>query len=222
MKIFIDTLDLKEIKKYADLGILSGVTTNSTFAKKFGMSSELQMLKKVRKALGKGEIHVSIHGKNEEVIFKNALNIFKKSKDKNLVFKIAIGEQGIIAVKKLLAKKLKTNLHLIYSLNQALIAGAIGSTYICPLVGRLDDIGDDALRNVKNIKDSYELNNEKTVIMVSSVRHPMHVLKSYEIGVEAITIPPAVLEKMFYHPLTEIGVKKFEKDYRYIKKPHRK
>lgn len=217
MKIFLDTLDLDLIKKYSDIGILSGITTNPTFAKRFGMHDDLDMITKVRKALGKGEIHVEALGETAREIIKNAQYLATKSRDRNLVFKIPFGEEGIQATKTLIKNKKKTNLHLIYSLNQALLAASIGSTYICPLVGRLDDVGHDAMSNIRDIKEAYKLNSEKTLIMVSSVRHPQHVSRAYLTGVDAITIPPNVLEQMFYHPLTDKGIYTFKEDIQVIK-----
>lgn len=217
MKIFLDTLNLDLIKKYSHLGILTGVTTNPTFAKRFGMDNDLEMVAKVRKALGKGEIHLEAFGGKAEEIIKHAQYLTKRSKDHDLVFKIPFGQAGIKAAKILLRSKKKTNLHLIYSLNQALLAASIGSTYICPLLGRLDDVGHDAISNLKKIKKGFEINFEKTQIMVSSVRHPQHVLKAYSVGVEAITIPPDVLEKMFYHPMTDEGVCAFKDDIELIR-----
>lgn len=217
MKIFLDTLDLDLIKKYSDIGILSGVTTNPTFAKRFGMHGDLEMISKVRKALGKGEIHVEAFGETVKEIIKSTNYLLAKSKDRNLVFKIPFNEEGLKAVKFLVEEKKKTSLHLVYSLNQALLAASIGSTYICPLVGRLDDVGHDAMSNIRDIKEAYKSNSEKTLIMVSSVRHPQHVSRAYLAGADAITIPPNVLEKMFYHPLTDTGIYTFKDDIELIK-----
>ena len=216
MKIFLDTLDLNLIKKYSQIGLLAGVTTNPTFAKRFGMHDDLDMISKVRKALGKGEIHVEVFGETVKEIIKNADYLSTKSKDRNLVFKIPFGETGVKAAESLIKNKKKTNLHLVYSLNQAFLAASINSTYICPLVGRLDDIGHDALDNIEDIKEAYELNSEKTMVMVSSVRHPQHVLRAYSAGADAVTIPPNVLEKMFFHPLTDKGIYSFKDDIELI------
>ena len=216
MKIFLDTLDLDLIKKYSQMGLLAGVTTNPTFAKRFGMHDDLDMISKIRKALDKGEIHVEAFGETAKEIIKNADYLSTKSKDRNLVFKIPFGEAGVKAARFLIKDKKKTNLHLVYSLNQAFLAASINSTYICPLVGRLDDIGHDALDNIEDIKEAYELNSEKTMVMVSSVRHPQHVLRAYSAGADAVTIPPNVLEKMFFHPLTDKGIYSFKDDIELI------
>jgi len=217
MKIFLDSLDVNLIKKYAEMGLLSGITTNPTFSKRFGMHDDIEMVSKVREALGEGEIHVEAFGDTKDEIIKNANRLLEKTNDSNLVFKIPFSEQGISACRELVVGGIKTNLHLIYSINQAILAAAIKSTYICPLVGRLDDTGHDAMENVKNIKEAFKMNSDSTLIMVSSVRHPQHVLKAYMYGADVVTIPPNVLSQMFYHPLTDTGVYTFKNDIEAIK-----
>ncbi len=217
MKIFLDSLDVNLIKQYADIGLLAGITTNPTFARRFNMADDIEMISQVRQALGDGEIHVEAFGDTKDEILKNVKNILDKTDDSNLVFKIPFSEHGVSACKELLMNNIKTNLHLIFSINQAMLAASIKSTYICPLVGRLDDSGYDAMRNIKEMVSAFKANSESTLIMVSSVRHPQHVTKSYECGVDAITIPPSVLSQMFYHSLTDVGVRTFRNDIEVIK-----
>lgn len=214
MKIFLDTLDLKLIKYYSDIGILSGVTTNPTFSKKFNMYDDKETIKKVRETLGSyvEEIHVEVLAQGAENIIKKAKAISKETQDMNLVFKLPFGLTSLQAAKVLTKEGYKTNIHLIYSVNQALLSTKSNTTYICPLLGRLEDIGINAIEQIKDMQKAFELNNEKTQIMVSSVRCPRHVIESYKIGVSAITVPPDILEKMFYHPLTRIGIAKFKED----------
>ena len=217
MKIFLDSLDTNLIKEYADIGLLAGITTNPTFARRFDMADDIEMISKIRPALGEGEIHVEAFGDTKDEILTNANKLLAKTNDSNLVFKIPFNECGVSACKELLMKKIKTNLHLIFSINQAMLAASIKSTYICPLVGRLDDSGYDAMRNIKEMVSAFKANSESTLIMVSSVRHPQHVTKAYECGVDAITIPPSVLSQMFYHSLTDVGVRTFRNDIEGIK-----
>ena len=212
MKIFLDSLDVNLIKKYGEMGLLSGITTNPTFSKRFGMHDDIEMVSKIREALGEGEIHVEAFGDTKEEIIKNAHRLLEKTNDSNLVFKIPFSESGLGACKELVKSGVRTNMHLIYSINQAILAVAIKSTYICPLVGRLDDTGHDAMENVKNIKEAFKANSESTLIMISSVRHPQHVLKAYMYGADVVTVPPNVLSQMFYHPLTDKGVHTFKSD----------
>ncbi len=212
MKILLDTIDTKVIKKYYDAGILYGVTTNPTLAKRFGMSDDIEMINTIRSVMKTGEIHVEAFGDTAEEIVKNAQRIRNSTKSGNLVFKVPFSLEGIKAVNQLQKDGFRTNLHLIFSINQSLIASEVGSDYICPLVGRLDDIGHDAAENLKKIKQAYKLSNSPTKIMVSSVRHPKHVQEAFLLGADVITVPPAVLDKMFNHPLTDIGFNQFKKD----------
>lgn len=212
MKIFLDSLDVNLIKKYSGVGLLAGITTNPTFSKRFGMLDDIEMVSKIREALGEGEIHVEAFGDTKGEIIKNVDRLLEKTNDSDLVFKIPFSEQGLSACKEFVKSGIKTNMHLIYSINQAILAAAIKSTYICPLVGRLDDTGHDAMENVKNIKEAFKVNSESTLIMVSSVRHPQHVLKAYMYGADVVTVPPNVLSQMFYHPLTDKGVHTFKSD----------
>tara|TARA_Y100000593_G_C4241958_1_gene302614 strand:+ start:430 stop:1083 length:654 start_codon:yes stop_codon:yes gene_type:complete len=213
MKILIDTLDIKEIKKYNDMGILSGVTTNPTFSKKFGMKDDIETIEVVSDAINhEGEIHVEAFGYSMNEIEDNARRIADDSSYDNLVFKVPFTETGIEATANLSASGFKVNLHLIYSTNQALLSELVGATYICPLVGRKDDVGDDGIENIKKIKDCYDTNSVTTKIMGSSIRYPKHVIELYQIGVDVVTVPPKVLEKMFYHPLTTDGFNTFAED----------
>jgi|TARA_Y100000590_G_scaffold15147_1_gene18221 transaldolase len=217
MKILIDTLDLKEIKKYSDMGIISGVTTNPTFSKRFGMEDDIDTIKQVSDALGgKGDIYIEAFGHTMREIEDNAHRISNGSSYKNIIFKIPFTESGVEATSNLSKIGYKTNLHLIYSVTQALIAEQAGATYICPLVGRMDDVGNDGVENVIKMKKCYDTNSVTTKIMGSSIRNVNHVIELYKVGIDAITIPPEILEKMFYHPLTDSGFKTFAKDLKNI------
>lgn len=204
MKIFIDTLDMDMIKKYADIGIISGVTTNPTMQKKFNMMDSKKMVLEIRKYIGNGEIHVEAFGDTADEILTNSDTLL--STGKNLVFKIPFTEAGLLACKQLRYMGYQTNMHLIFSVNQAILAAVIGTTYICPLVGRLDDVGHNALENAK------EMLGLGPKIMISSVRHPQHVIDAWKIGAHAVTIPPYVLEKMLVHPLTTEAIGIFKED----------
>ena len=214
MKIFLDTLDVNLIRKYSEIGLLSGVTTNPTFARRFNMTDDIEMVTKVREALGEGEIHVEAFGDTKQEICKNASSLLEKTGDSNLVFKIPFSEHGVSACRELVAKNMKTSLHLVFSISQAILAASVKSTYICPLVGRLDDSGHghDAMQEIQQLASAFRLNSESTLIMVSSVRHPQHVVKAYESGVDAVTMPPNVLSLMFRHSLTDVGIHIFRGD----------
>ncbi len=212
MLIFLDSVDFDAIEYYYNLGIIQGVTTNPTFQREAGIADTKQMIREIRKRMPTGEIHLEVTGANTTEMFDNAIRLCDDLEEKELVFKIPFSEDGVKLTQKLLSVGVKTNLHLIYSLNQALLAASVKSTYICPLIGRLDDIGHDAIENLEIIKSAFIVNNEETKIMSSSIRHPQHVIKSYMIGVDAITIRPNILAQMFYHPLTDKGTETFKKD----------
>ncbi len=217
MKLFLDSLDTENISKYSKMCIIQGVTTNPTLAKRFNMSDDIDMIKKVNEASGGGEIHVEAFGDTEEEIISNAERIIESCQEINVIFKIPFSEEGVAAANILEKKGMKTNLHLIFSINQALLSAKVGATYICPLVGRLDDIGYDAIKNVQDIKSAFKLNEESTQVMVSSVRHPQHVIRAYKSGADAVTVPLNVLSQMFRHPLTDYGINSFKQDIELLK-----
>ena len=213
MKIFLDTIDLNEIKKYNDILNIAGVTTNPNLARRFGMSDDVEMVREIAKVIGKNkEIHVEAFGESSKEIIKNSQRIKKNCSNLNLVFKIPFSEEGVKAAKFLIKEKFSTNLHLIFSLSQAIISASINSNYICPLIGRLDDIGHNAIDNLSKIISSYKTHNSKTLVMGSSVRNLNHVIDCYKIGVDAITIPMKVVKEMFNHPLTDTGFLQFKND----------
>jgi len=214
MDIFLDTLDLEIIDKYYNMGIISGVTTNPTFARRFGMS-DVEMVTKIRGVMSFGEIHVEAFGDTAEQILSEVERL--KSVDYNLVFKIPFTEEGVRAVYEIkhnCLNTIRTNIHLIFSHNQALIATKAKSDYICPLVGRLDDEGHEGLLFIDELVRTFNRDNVKTKIMVSSVRNPMHVIRAFKAGVDAVTIPADVINRMFYHKLTDDGFERFKKDLR--------
>ena len=218
MKIFLDTIDLTEIKKYNEILEIAGVTTNPNLARRFGMSDDIEMVKEIGKVIGKNkEIHVEAFGDTSEEIIKNSHRIKKNCSNLNLVFKIPFSEEGVKAAKFLKKEKYSTNLHLIFSVGQAIISSSVNSNYICPLIGRLDDIGHDAIDNLSKIVSSYKIYNSKTLVMGSSIRNLNHVINCYKIGVDAITIPMKVVKEMFNHPLTDTGYQSFKKDLNEMK-----
>lgn len=209
MKLFIDSANFKIIKKYTEMNIFSGVTTTPTFFRREGITDISSEIKKLNDIVG--EVQIEAMGNTSEEIIKSAEENAKMGS--NVVSKIPINPEGIKAVKYLSEIGIKTNVHLIFSLNQAIMAGVAGATYICPLVGRLYDIGHDGIELVKNILLALKKYPEiKSEVMVSSVRTPWHVEEAALIGAEVITIPPYVIEQMFQHPLTTKGINKFEED----------
>lgn len=214
MKIFIDTANIEEIKAANEWGIIDGVTTNPTLVAKEGKDFKT-MVNQILSIVD-GPISVEVISTDSEGMVKEALVMSKWSK--NIVIKIPMIPEGLKAVKILNEKGIKTNVTLIFSVNQALLAAKAGATYVSPFIGRLDDIGHDGMQIIRDLVAIYN-NKEygfKTEIIVASVRHPLHVVESAKIGAHVATIPYNVIEKMFKHPLTDIGLEKFLKDWKKV------
>lgn len=212
MKLFLDSIDLDIINNLSQVGLISGVTTNPTLAKRFNMRDDIDMVKKIRDVLPKGEIHVEAFGNNVKEIEDNAKRISDKTQDNNLVFKIPFSKSGLQSVRNLKNLGFKTNVHLIFSVNQAFLSAIVNSDYICPLIGRLDDTGQDAISNLIEMVGSFELHNFQTKIMASSIRNPQHVSQALKAGVDIVTAPSQTIEQMFYHPLTSQAYELFKED----------
>ncbi|GMR25751.1 MAG: fructose-6-phosphate aldolase [Ignavibacteria bacterium] len=209
MKFFIDTANIDEIKEAAALGILDGVTTNPSLVFKEG--------KDFRKLLD--EILKIVDGPvSAEVIATDYVGILKEAREyaaihKNIVVKVPLIKEGLKAVKTLTAENINTNVTLCFSASQALLAAKAGATYISPFIGRLDDISTSGMDLISQIVQIYENYNFKTQVLVASVRHPLHLVEAALIGADVCTMPFAVIDKLFNHPLTDAGLKKFLADW---------
>jgi transaldolase len=210
MKIFIDSANPEEIKKIAQSGLLDGVTTNPTLIAKEN-ADQKKLMEQICK-IANVPVNAEPVSVDYDGIIKEAEELTKISDQ--IVIKIPVIPDGLKAVKKLSAKKIKTTVTLVFSPLQALLAAKAGATYITPFVGRLDDIGENGMDLIKNIVAIYKTYNFKTQIIVASVRTTNHILLSAEYGADAITIPFKLIEKMYMHPLTDIGIKKFIEDAR--------
>lgn len=210
MKFFIDTANINEIKEAASLGILDGVTTNPSLVSKEG--------KEFRKLLD--EILVIVDGPvSAEVISTDYDGILKEARDyasihHNIVVKIPLIKEGLKAVRTLSAEGIKTNVTLCFSPSQALIAAKAGATYISPFVGRLDDISTSGMDLISQIIQIYRNYDYKTQVLVASIRHPLHVVEAALMGADVCTMPFNVIDKLFNHPLTTIGLEKFLSDWK--------
>src|SRR5659263_263240 len=212
MKIFIDTANIEEIKAANEWGIIDGVTTNPTLVAKEGKDFK-SMVNQILSIVD-GPISVEVISTDSEGMVKEALVMSKWSK--NIVIKIPMIPDGLKVVKILNEKGIKTNVTLVFSVNQALLAAKAGATYVIPFIGRLDDIGHDGMQIIRDMVQIYKLYDFKTEIIVASVRHPLHVIESAKIGAHVATIPYSVIEKMFKHPLTDIGLEKFLNDWKKV------
>lgn len=219
MKLFIDTADLNEIKEIASWGILDGVTTNPTLLAKSGRS--LQDVIDEIFLLVDGPISLEVISEKADEMVKEAKQILTKipkNYHKNVAIKIPMTSEGLKAVKSLSKEGIKTNVTLIFSANQALLAAKAGASFVSPFIGRLDDNGQEGMRVIEEIMDIFCNYDIPTEVIVASIRHPIHVIESARLGADIATIPPDVLRKMMKHPLTDAGIKSFLKDWEKVKK----
>ncbi len=209
MKFFLDTANIEEIKRAAELGVVDGVTTNPTLIAK-EKRPQKEVIKEIAKVV-KGPISVEGNGCTCEEILKEAEEFSKWAP--NVVIKVPMTKEGIKAVRILEKKGIRTNVTLIFSANQALIAGKAGASFVSPFIGRLDDngqVGMDLIRDILQVYKNYGINSE---VIVASIRHPIHVLEAAKAGAGIATIPAKVLESMWGHPLTDAGIKRFCEDF---------
>lgn len=211
MKFFIDTANVEDIKKANDMGVICGVTTNPSLIAKEGKNFN-DVIKEITSIVDgpiSGEVKATTI-KAEDMIVE-AREIAKIHK--NMVVKIPMTVEGLKAVKILSKEGIKTNVTLIFSANQALLAERAGATYVSPFLGRLDDISTDGLELIRTIADIFATHDIDTEIISASVRHPIHVTECALAGADIATVPYSVIEQMTKHPLTEQGIEKFKKDY---------
>ena len=213
MKFFIDTANLNEIKEAASVGILDGVTTNPTL-----LSKEEGKPEDIFRAI----CEVVDGPVSAEVVALDAEGMVKEARvlaaiHKNIVVKIPMTKEGLKAVKILSAEGIRTNVTLVFTAIQALLAARAGATFVSPFVGRLDDISTSGMQLVEQIQQIFANYAIETEIIVASIRHPMHVLEAALIGADIATIPFKVIEAMMKHPLTDIGIERFLSDWEKVK-----
>ncbi|MHA1845291.1 MAG: fructose-6-phosphate aldolase [Promethearchaeota archaeon] len=209
MEFFIDTANIEQIREMQELGIIDGVTTNPTLLAKEGVEPKEQ-LKKICEIV-KGPVSAEVIGLTAEEMVKEARELSKIAP--NIVIKIPMTKEGIKAVKILEAEGIKTNVTLVFSQNQVLIAAKAGASYISPFIGRLMDNGQDEIAMLKESMEIIKIYGFKSKIIVASIRNARHVIEAAKMGAHVATIPFNVLEKMFVHPNTEKGLKSFLEDW---------
>jgi transaldolase len=218
MKIFLDTANLDSIKKYNDMGLVDGVTTNPTLlSKEKGNPADI-MHEIVR--IVKGPVSLEVVGTDHDSMMEEAHRL--KKYGRNVVVKIPMLPDGMKAVKKLKEEGIETNVTLVFSANQAVIAAKAGASYVSPFIGRLDDAGQDGMTLIREIVQIFGNYKFTTNVLVASVRHPMHVVEAGKIGAHVVTLPPDILGKMMAHPLTDKGLAAFLADWEKVKKENPK
>jgi transaldolase len=211
MKIFLDTANLESIKKFNDMGLLDGITTNPSLMSKEGGNPKAVM-EQITKII-KGDVSLEVVSTEYSGMIEEGKRL--RQYGKNVVVKVPMTADGLKACKLLSSEGIPVNVTLIFSANQALLAAKSGAKYVSPFIGRLDDIGQDGMSLIKDIKDIFKNYQEfKTQILVASIRHPLHVIDAAKIGADVVTLPPTVLDKMLQHPLTDIGLENFLSDWK--------
>ena len=214
MKLFIDTAIVEEIKKANDMGVICGVTTNPSLIAKSGRDFK-EVITEITNIVD-GPISAEVISTEAEGMVKEADELVKIHK--NIVIKIPMTQEGLKATKILSSKGVKTNVTLIFSAAQALLAARARATYVSPFLGRLDDIGMDGMDLIKEIVEIFEIHDIKTEIIAASIRNPIHVTKAARCGAHIATVPYKVIIQMTKHPLTDAGMEKFLKDWEDVPK----
>ncbi|MEG1410900.1 MAG: fructose-6-phosphate aldolase [Terrisporobacter sp.] len=214
MKLFIDTANVDEIKEINSWGVIEGVTTNPSLIAKEGRIFE-NVVKEITEIVD-GPISAEVISMDSEGMIKEGEELSKIHE--NIVVKIPMCAEGLKAVAALSKKGIKTNVTLIFSSNQALLAAKAGASYVSPFVGRLDDIGQEGIMLIEEVADIFNIHGIETEIISASIRHPQHVLTSAKAGADISTIPYKVFKQMLGHPMTDIGIDKFLKDWESVPK----
>ena len=215
MRIFLDTANIDEIRQAAKLGVISGVTTNPSLVAKEKRADMKAVVREVS-SIVEGPISAEVLSLEPEAMIREARDV--SSWSPNVVVKIPMSASGLEAISVLSKEGVRTNLTLCFSLNQAILGGIVGATYISSFVGRLDDIGHDGMELVADIVKVYEHYKISTQVIAASIRHPLHVSAAAKAGAHVATVPYSVLMQMIRHPLTEMGIARFAEDWHRISK----
>ncbi|HET7699374.1 MAG TPA: fructose-6-phosphate aldolase [Candidatus Limnocylindria bacterium] len=209
MKLFLDTAIYEEIEEAVRWGVIDGVTTNPTLIAKAGHDHEEQV-KRICKIIGNVSAEVVSEKRDDMIVEGRRLAAW----DPNVIVKVPLTTEGLAAGKVLAGEGTRINVTLCFTVNQALLAAAIGAYIVSPFAGRLDDINEDGMRAVADIVSAYRQQEIKTKVLAASIRTPMHVTQAALAGADIATMPFSVLKQMFNHPLTDAGQKRFLEDYR--------
>jgi len=210
MKLFIDTGNLDDIKRLVPLGIIDGVTTNPSLLAKAGGESR-KLLKEICQIV-KGPVSGEVVATDFDGMMREGHELAKI--DEHIVVKVPFGQTGVRACRALSDEGIRVNVTLVFSPAQALLAAKVGAYFVSPFVGRLDDISMDGMGIVRDIVEIYENYEFTTEVLVASTRHPMHIVEAARMGADICTCPAEVIDKLFNHPLTNIGLEKFLADWK--------
>lgn len=210
MKIFIDTANLEEIKEVHQYGFLAGVTTNPSLVAKEGDVSFEERLKEITDIVS-GPVSAEVIATDTEGMLKEGRELAKIAP--NITIKVPMTKEGLRAVSTFAKEGIKTNVTLVFSANQALLAARAGATFVSPFIGRLDDIGYNGMNLIEDIADIFAIHDIETEIIAASIRHPEHVRQAALAGADIATIPYKVIQQMFNHPLTDKGIDQFIRDW---------
>lgn len=214
MKIFLDSANLPSIKKYNDMGLVDGITTNPTLLSKEREDPADLMREIVR--IVRGPVSLEVVGTKTEEMIEEAHRLMKYGQ--NVVVKIPMISDGLRAIRQLTLDGIPTNVTLVFSTNQAILAAKAGASYVSPFIGRLDDTGHDGMSIIREIVQIFRNYDFSTEVLVASIRHPLHVIEAGRIGADIVTLPPDILAKMMTHPLTDKGLAAFLDDWEKLKK----
>ena len=209
MKLFIDTANVDDIRRANDMGIICGVTTNPSLIAKEGRDFK-QVVKEITEIVD-GPVSAEVISLEADKMVEEALPL--AAIHKNIVIKLPMCEEGLKACKQLTAKGIKTNVTLVFSAAQALLAARAGATFVSPFLGKLDDIGMEGMNLIEEIVDIFNAQGIETEIIAASIRNPMHVTQAARLGCDIATVPMNVLLQMLKHPLTDNGIDRFLKDW---------
>ena len=209
MKIFLDTANLAEIRKYNDMGLLDGITTNPTLLSREG-GDPAAVMKEITSIVS-GDISLEVVSTDHVGMVEEGRRL--RAYGPNVVVKCPMTADGLRACRTLTSEGTPVNVTLVFSANQALLAAKAGARYVSPFIGRLDDVGADGLGLAEQIIDIFGNYDFGTQVLVASIRHPAHVVEAAEMGADVVTLPPAVLGKMLSHPLTDSGLDAFLSDW---------
>jgi transaldolase len=216
MKIFLDTANIESIKKFVDMGIVDGITTNpSLISREKGHPEDI--MKEIVKIV-KGPVNLEVVGTKTEEMIEEGMRL--KKFGENVVVKVPMTMDGLKAVRKFAENKIRTNVTLIFSSNQGLLAAKAGASYVSPFIGRLDDAGQEGMIVINEIVQVFSNYGYQSEVLVASVRHPIHVIQAGKLGAHIVTLPPDILSKMITHPLTDKGLSLFLSDWQKVKKEH--